>query len=122
MINDAGGSNYVETVVTPDGKIQQFKGRDVVTDLPKGTEIFTPEQWQQKELEYMLNSRGVMLNNQVSNGMAADELDRVMAKHFSKIQISKTVYDKKGFNSYVEYQGNKTIRNANRASGTGFNV
>jgi hypothetical protein len=121
MINDAGGSNYVETVVTPDGKVQQFKGRDVVTDLPKGTEIFTPEQWQQKELEYMLNSRGVMLNNQVSNGMT-DELDRVMAKHFSKIQISKTVYDKKGFNSYVEYQGNKTIRNANRASGTGFNV
>lgn len=122
MINDAGGSNYVETVVTPDGKVQQFKGRDVVADLPKGTEIFTPEQWQQKELEYMLNSRGVMLNNQVSNGMTAEEMDRILSKHFSKIQISKTVYDKKGFTSYVEYQGNKTIRNANRASGTGFNV
>jgi tape measure domain-containing protein len=122
MINDSGDSNYVETVVTPDGKMKQFKGRDVVVDLPKGTEIRTPEQQYQKELEHMINSRGVMLNNQVSQGMTEDQLDRVMSKHFSKIQVSKTVYDKKGFSSYVEYQGNKTIRNANRASGTGFNV
>lgn len=122
MINDSGSSNYVETVVTPDGKMKQFKGRDVVVDLPKGTEIRTPEQQYQKELEHMINSRGVMLNNQVSQVMTEEQLDRVMSKHFSKIQVSKTVYDKKGFSSYVEYQGNKTIRNANRASGTGFNV
>jgi hypothetical protein len=122
MINDAGGSNYVETVVTPDGKVQQFKGRDVVTDLPKGTEIFTPEQWQQKELEYMLNSRGVMLNNQVNKGMTAEQMDMIMAKHFSKIQTNTTVFDKKGIMQFSEMNGNKTIRNANRATGRGFNV
>ena len=122
MINDAGGSNYVETVVTPDGKVQQFKGRDVITDLPKGTEIFTPEQWQQKELEYMLNSRGVMLNNQVNKGMTAEQMDMIMAKHFSKIQTNTTVFDKKGIMQWTESRNSKTIRNANRATGRGFNV
>ena len=122
MINDAGGSNYVETVVTPDGKVQQFKGRDVVTDLPKGTEIFTPEQWQQKELEYMLNSRGVMLNNQASKGFTAEQMDAILAKHFGKIQTNTTVFDKKGIMQFSEMNGNKTIRNANRASGLGFKI
>ena len=122
MINDAGGSNYVETVVTPDGKVQQFKGRDVITDLPKGTEIFTPEQWQQKELEYMLNSRGVMLNNQASKGFTAEQMDAILAKHFGKIQTNTTVFDKKGIMQFSEMNGNKTIRNANRATGLGFKV
>ena len=122
MINDAGGSNYVETVVTPDGKVQQFKGRDVVTDLPKGTEIFTPEQWQQKELEYMLNSRGVMLNNQASKGFTAEQMDAILAKHFGKIQTNTTVFDKKGIMQWTESRGTKTIRNANRATGRGFSV
>lgn len=122
MINDAGGSNYVETVVTPDGKVQQFKGRDVVTDLPKGTEIFTPEQWQQKELEYMLNSRGVMMQNQSSKGFTAEQMDMIMSKHFSKIQTNTTVFDKKGIMQFSEMNGNKTIRNANRATGLGFKV
>ena len=122
MINDAGGSNYVETVVTPDGKVQQFKGRDVITDLPKGTEIFTPEQWQQKELEYMLNSRGVMLNNQASKGFTAEQMDAILAKHFGKIQTNTTVFDKKGIMQFSEMNGNKTIRNANRATGRGFSV
>ena len=108
MINDAGGSNYVETVVTPDGKVQQYKGRDVITDLPKGTEIFTPEQWQQKEIEYMLNSRGVMLNNQVNKGMTAEQMDMIMAKHFSKIQTNHTSFDKKGIMHWSVMQGNKT--------------
>ena len=122
MINDAGGSNYVETVVTPDGKVQQFKGRDVVTDLPKGTEIFTPEQWASKELEYMLNSRGVMLSNQASKGFTAEQMDAILAKHFSKIQTNTTVFDKKGIMQFSEMNGNKTIRNANRATGLGFKV
>ena len=122
MINDAGGSNYVETVVTPDGKVQQFKGRDVVADLPKGTEIFTPEQWASKELEYMLNSRGVMLSNQASKGFTAEQMDAILAKHFGKIQTNTTVFDKKGIMQFSEMNGNKTIRNANRATGLGFKI
>jgi hypothetical protein len=121
MINDAGGSNYVETVVTPDGKVQQFQGRNVITDLPNGTEIFTPEQWQQKELEYMINSKGITMNNQ-SSGMTAKQMDKVLSKHFSKIQTNHTVFDKKGISQWSTYNGNKTIRNENLANSIGFNV
>ena len=123
MINDGGGSNYVETVVTPDGKVSQYSGRDVVTNLPKGTEIFTPEQWQEKELHSMLQSRGISMNVSKQNGgMTAQEMDMVLAKHFKKIQTTTMNIDKNGFSMFTESNGNKTIRNANRVSGTGFKI
>jgi hypothetical protein len=123
MINDAGGSNYIETVVTPDGKAQQFKGRDVVTDLPKGTEIFTPEQWREKQLQSMLNEKGIsMSKNYQNNGMTAAEMDMVMSKHFAKIQTNHTTFDKNGIRSWSEKNGNKTIRNNARGAGKGFSV
>ena len=123
MINDGGGSNYVETVVTPDGKVSQYSGRDVVTNLPKGTEIFTPEQWQEKELHNMLQSRGISMNVSKQNGgMTAQEMDMVLAKHFKKIQTTTMNIDRNGFSMFTESNGNKTIRNANRVSGTGFKI
>jgi DNA repair exonuclease SbcCD ATPase subunit len=123
MINDAGGSNYVETVVTPDGKVSQYSGRDVVTNLPAGTEIFTPEQWRDKELQYMLNSKGIsMQKNATNNGMTAQEMDIVLSKHFGKIQTNTTIFDKNGIRTWSESNGNKTIQNANRVSRTGLKV
>jgi tape measure domain-containing protein len=124
MINDAGGSNYVETVVTPDGKVSQYSGRDVVADLPKGTEIFTPDQWKEKELQSMLNSRGVSMtaNYNKSSGATAAEIDGVMAKHFKKIQVNNTTFDREGMRSWSESNGNKTIQSNNRVSRTGFKV
>jgi hypothetical protein len=123
MINDAGGSNYVETVVTPDGKVSQYSGRDVVANLPAGTEIFTPEQWRDKELQYMLNSKGIsMQKNAANNGMTAQEMDIVLSKHFGKIQTNTTIFDKNGIRTWSESNGNKTIQNANRVSRTGLKV
>jgi len=123
MINDAGGSNYVETVVTPDGKVSQYSGRDVVTNLPAGTEIFTPEQWRDKELQYMLDSKGIsMQRNTTNNGMTAQEMDIVLSKHFGKIQTNTTIFDKNGIRTWSESNGNKTIQNANRVSRTGLKV
>jgi hypothetical protein len=124
MINDAGGSNYVETVVTPDGKVSQYSGRDVVTNLPKGTEIFTPEQWRDKQLEYMLNSKGISMNSNYnsSNGMTSQEMDAIMEKHFAKIQTNHTSFDKNGIRQWSERNGNKTIINNARGEGKGFNV
>lgn len=124
MINDAGGSNYIETVVTPDGKAKQYSGRDVVTDLPSGTEIFTPEQWRDRQLQMMLNERGVSMskNYTQNNGMTEQQLDRVIGKHFSKIQTNHTSFDKRGIRSWSEMSGNKTINNNARGSGKGFAV
>jgi hypothetical protein len=124
MVNDAKGSSYKETIVTPDGKIIKPEGRDVVMNAPKGTQIFTPEQWQEKELHGMLQSKGISMNmnQQSNNGMTAQEMDSVLGKHFKKIQVNNTTFDKNGIRSWSESNGNKTIKNANRVSRTGYNV
>jgi rRNA processing protein Gar1 len=124
MVNDAKGSNYKETIVTPDGKIIKPEGRDVVMNAPKGTQIFTPEQWQEKELHNMLQSKGISMNESYHNnsGLTYQEMDAILGKHFKNITTQTTTFDKKGFSSYSVSKGNKTIRNENRASGQGFKV
>jgi len=124
MVNDAKGYNYKETIVTPDGKIIQPEGRDVLMNAPKGTQIFTPEQWQEKELHNMLQSKGISMNESYHNnsGLTYQEMDAILGKHFKNITTQTTTFDKKGFSSYSVSKGNKTIRNENRASGQGFKV
>jgi len=124
MVNDAKGSNYKETIVTPDGKIIKPEGRDVLMNAPKGTQIFTPEQWQEKELHNMLQSKGISMNESYHNnsGLTYQEMDAILGKHFKNITTQTTTFDKKGFSSYSVSKGNKTIRNENRASGQGFKV
>ncbi|EGC1566912.1 phage tail tape measure protein, partial [Listeria monocytogenes] len=39
LVNDAKGSNYEEMITTPDGKSFVPKGRNVLLDLPRGTEV-----------------------------------------------------------------------------------
>ncbi|EAG3546738.1 phage tail tape measure protein [Listeria monocytogenes] len=39
LVNDANGSNYEEMITTPDGKSFVPKGRNVLLDLPRGTEV-----------------------------------------------------------------------------------
>jgi len=124
MVNDAKGSSYKETIVTPDGKIIKPEGRDVVMNAPKGTQIFTPEQWQEKELHNMLQSKGISMNesHHSNSGLTYQEMDAILGKHFKNITTQTTTFDKKGFSSYSVSKGNKTIRNENRASGQGFKV
>ncbi|EPN7027948.1 phage tail tape measure protein [Listeria monocytogenes] len=39
LVNDAKGSNYEEMITTPDGKSFVPKGRNILLDLPRGTEV-----------------------------------------------------------------------------------
>lgn len=123
LINDGKGSNYKETVVTPDGKVRQFSGRDVVIDAPAGTQVFTHEQWN-NELNTMMREKGVLMSNSFSSrsGLSYAEMDSIIAKHFSKITTQSTVIDRNGFNTFVSNGSSKTIRNQSRYSGTGFSV
>jgi DNA repair exonuclease SbcCD ATPase subunit len=120
MINDAGGSNYVETVVTPDGKAKQYSGRDVVTNLPKGTEIYTPEQWRERQLYAMLNERGIsMSNSNQYNGITKDDLYDVMSDTLGSQPQYVSNFDADGATDYIIRGGNKTIINKNRGNGRG---
>jgi hypothetical protein len=122
MVNDGAGSNFKETIVTPDGKIMQPQGRNVIMDAPAGTEIFTQSQWNDT-LNDMLQGKGIsMSNNYQSSGMTASQMDAVMSKHFSKIQVNNTTFDKNGIRSWSDKNGNKTINSNARGSGTGFKI
>jgi len=123
LINDGKGSNYKETVVTPDGKVRQFSGRDVVIDAPAGTQVFTHDQWN-NELNTMMREKGISMANsfQSKSGLSYQEMDSIIAKHFSKITTQSTVIDRNGFNTFVSNGSSKTIRNQSRYSGTGFSV
>jgi hypothetical protein len=123
LINDGKGANYKETVVTPDGKVRQFSGRDVLIDAPAGTQVFTHDQWN-NELNTMMREKGISMSNsfQSKSGLSYAEMDSIIAKHFSKITTQSTVIDRNGFNTFVSNGSSKTIRNQSRYSGTGFSV
>jgi len=119
LVNDGGGSNFQEKVILPNGKEIMPEGRNVLMNAPKGTKVLTHEQ----QIREMLNERGISMSKSYqSNGMTAQEMDGVMSKHFAKIQVNNTTFDKKGFSSWAESNGNRTKQNANRVSRTGFKV
>ena len=66
LVNDGKGSNYEEKVVTPDGKVIEPKGRNVLMNAPKGTKIFTHEQWQD-QMNNILLGNGIQGINQREN-------------------------------------------------------
>ncbi len=123
LINDGNGANYKETVVTPDGKVRQYSGRDVLIDAPAGTQVFTHDQWN-NELNTMMRDKGISMSNSFNSksGLSYAEMDSIIAKHFSKITTQSTTIDKNGFNTFVSKGNSRTIRNQSRYSGTGFSV
>lgn len=123
LINDGNGANYKETVVTPDGKVRQYSGRDVLIDAPAGTQVFTHDQWN-NELNTMMREKGISMSNSFNSksGLSYAEMDSIIAKHFSKITTQSTTIDKNGFNTFVSKGNSRTIRNQSRYSGTGFSV
>jgi len=120
LVNDGAGANYREKIVLPGGKEIIPEGRNVLMNAPKGTKVLTHEQ----QIMEMLNERGISMSKSynTNNGMTANEMDAVMAKHFAKIQTNNTTIDRNGFSSWISSNGNKTIQNNNRVSRTGFDV
>jgi len=120
LVNDGAGANFQEKIILPNGKEIMPEGRNILMNAPKGTKVLTHEQ----QIMEMLNERGISMsrNYQTNGGVTAEEMDSVMGKHFAKIQVSQTTYDKKGFSSWIGSNGNRTIQNNNRVSRTGFKI
>lgn len=127
LINDGKGSDFQETVVTPDGKAKQFKGRNVLTSAPKGTKVFTAKQWN-KELNDMLLDAGINHNLNLGSmlespkGISANEMDNILGSYFKNIQTNHTTIDKEGINDYIIKGGQKTKRVSDRTSFKGYSV
>lgn len=107
MINDGGGSNYVETVKTPDGKFSQYSGRNLVLDMPKGTEILTAQQWQDYQMNELLRDTGVLRANVNFNknvavtGFSDAQVNRIL-QGLQNIPTSNLNFDNGKFQNHVK--------------------
>jgi tape measure domain-containing protein len=102
LVNDGKGSNYKETIQTPDGKIYQPKERNVIMNAPKGTKIFTHDQWQ-KNLDNILTSNSINYaqpNVIVNSGMSDEQVDRIVSTIANKQEAILSI-DKNGWNTSV---------------------
>lgn len=114
LVNDGAGSDFRETIVTPDNKIYQPTERNVLMNAPKGTKVFTHSQWKQ-ELDNMIFSNDINWANQNNSGINKNDLANLGSGIVSAIQNKKEFslsVDKKGFNtSIIEGNTRRTILN-----------
>lgn len=123
MINDGAGSNWKETYVTPDGKAHQATSKNAIVDAPKGTKIYTHDQWldYQREisLNNMLSTNNIDRYNPVSQqkGMTKDDFYEVMGNTLGSQPIIRPTLDAGGFSEYTLRKGKSKTRRINRANG-----
>ena len=104
LINDAKGSKYQETIVTPDGKIRQFKGRNKIVDAPKGTQIFTPDQWSKQINNLLLKNNISPLQTNQINGINKDDLESVFRKYSGSNEVAIDI-NENGFKKMISSNG-----------------
>jgi len=104
LINDAKGSKYQETVVTPDGKIRQFKGRNKIVDAPKGTQIFTPDQWSKQINNLLLKNNISPLQTNQTNGINKEDLENVFRKYSGSNEVAIDI-NENGFKKMISSNG-----------------
>jgi len=104
LINDAKGSKYQETVVTPDGKVRQFKGRNKVVDAPKGTQIFTPDQWSKQINNLLLKNNISPLQTNQTNGINKEDLESVFRKYSGSNEVAIDI-NENGFKKMISSNG-----------------
>lgn len=121
MVNDGAGANFKETIVTPDGQIHKPQGKNVLMNAPKGTQIFTHDQWSDT-LTDMLRGNGINRYNPLqaqSQSMTKDDFYEVMGNTLGGQPIIKPTLDAKGFSTYTLRKGKSMSKRINRANGKG---
>lgn len=131
LINDGKGTNYKETVVTPDGKAKQYEGRNVLTSAPKGTKVFTHDQWQEK-LNAMLTQQNIGFSASVlpkievnNNGLTKEDLNAGINKLASVIQNNESIQiirDAKGERMFKKERGQRIEMLNSRLSIKSFSI
>lgn len=117
MVNDGAGSNYRETIVTPDGNIHKPQGKNVIMNAPKGTEIFTHDQWDE-QMNNMLKGNGINWSVPVNNysGMTKEDMREVMMETLGNQPQHLTNFDADGVTDYINKRGNITKSASNRGN------
>ena len=130
-------NNYKEVVKEPSGKLHFPQGKNVKMSVPKGSTVYPTYTDFNAELDNLLNINGVFPFNenivkpnipivQISGGMTANDMDRVMGKHFSKhfsnLQTNLLNIDENGFTKKIIKGNSATVIHNNRTSFKGFSV
>ena len=104
LINDAKGSKFQETVVTPDGKVTQYKGRNQIVNAPKGTQIFTPDQWSKQINNLLLKNNISPLQTNQTNGINKEDLESVFRKYSGSNEVEINI-NENGFKKMISSNG-----------------
>lgn len=94
LINDAKGSNYEETIVTPDGKAKKYKGRNVLVNAEKGTQIYTPKQWEKTKKEE--TPKFVNNHQEIEININENGFRKMISSNFKKREILNSRLTTKG--------------------------
>ena len=124
IINDQKGSKYREIVQTPDGRFHKPKGRNLLVDLPTGSNVLSASDSIafEKNLNGVLGENGIngyggavyrnMSSSNVvvnSNAISRIEMEAIMQKTLGNLNVNHVSYDKRGVSSYTIKQHSKRI-------------
>jgi len=117
MVNDGSGSNYRETIVTPDGNIHKPQGKNVIMNAPAGTEIFTHDQWSE-QMNNMLQGNGInwSLPQHHKSGITKEDMKSAMIEAIGEQPQYHSNFDANGATSYIMKKGNITRSASNRGN------
>jgi hypothetical protein len=114
LVNDGKGSNFRETIVTPDGKVINPTFRNVLMNAPKGTQIFNANQTAERDayLQTFLQERGISMNfRPKENGLSSTEFNSGISRlerTMSKSSNGRITADRRGISLWKEENGRKT--------------
>lgn len=121
-----------EIITDKKGVVKDFgdsKGARL-TMMEKGDKVYTSDQTRKmmfnNELNGILSNNGIEKSinsiNVVNNGLTKVDLDQVMSKHFSNIQVNELNINKGELKLFVKKQNSITSSNNNRVTFKGFSV
>jgi len=117
MVNDGTGSNYRETIVTPDGNIHKPQGKNVIMNAPAGTEIFTHDQWNE-QMNNMLQGNGINWSfpQHQGSGISKADMRDAMLEAIGEQPQYHSNFDANGATTYIMKKGNITRSASNRGN------
>lgn len=117
IVGDGGVS---EIVRTKDG-VYATPNKDTLVNLPKGADVFKSHD---DYYNSVMNDMGILpsLQKVETNGLKASEVDAIMGKYFSNIQVNELNFNERGFTKSIKKQNSKTILLNNRVTFKGYSV
>lgn len=119
IVGDGGVSEIVRTK----NGVYATPNKDTLVNLPKGADVFKNHE---EYYNSVMGEMGVLPSipkiNVVNNGLTKVDLDQVMSKHFSNIQVNELNINKGELKLFVKKQNSITSSNNNRVTFKGFSV